>query len=129
MAFNPTDLAHLNGHINARNIHAGLGHDDRDPFTRVGRAANDLLFALIRDHLTDAQFVGIRVFFGTGHLANGEISQSVQRVFNALDFQPQIGQRIGNLIHRSFGIQMLFQPGECEFHVRSSSLFAACRPQ
>ena len=37
-------------------------------------------------------------------------------VLDALDFEPDHGQLVGDLGKRPIGVEVLFQPGEGEFH-------------
>ena len=53
VAFDAADLADADGGVDAGHIDAGLGDDDGDALARVGRAADDLLLALVGLHLAD----------------------------------------------------------------------------
>ena len=116
LAFHTADLAHTQRDINPRHIIARLAQNHRDPRPRVGRAADNLLFALIRHHPADAQPVGIGMLGGLKHLGKREGSQFCDRVHHALDLKPEIGQRIEDLIQRRRRLQVIFQPGQGEFH-------------
>ena len=85
VAFHAADFAHTQGHVDARHIIARFAQNDRDAFARVRCTANDLLFALIRQHAADAQFVGIGMLFGVDDLGQGKGGQLgcwVHHLFN-----------------------------------------------
>ena len=54
--------------------------------------------------------------FGFEHARDGKIPELRRRVFNAFDFEPDKGEFRRDLIERSVGLQVIFQPGEREFH-------------
>ena len=116
VAFDAANLAHLDGRVDAGHVGAGVRDHDCYAVPRIRRPADDLLFALIGRDLADAQPVGIGVLFGLDHLAQCEPLERVEGVYDLFDLQPQVGQGLGNLIHRSLGGQVLFQPGQGEFH-------------
>lgn len=116
MAFDAADLADLNGCVDAGDIGSGMGDHDVDPFARVRRAADDLLFALIGGNPANAQAVGIRVLFGGDHMAGREGGERGGGVFDALNLKPKVGQRLGNLVERRIRFQMIAQPVQGEFH-------------
>ena len=116
MAFHAPDLANAQRDIDAGDIVAGFADDDGDPFTRVGRAADDLLDAFVGIDLTNPQAVSIRVLLGLEDLAQSKGANPVGGVNDVFDLQPQIGQSIRDLGHRGVRIEVVFQPGEGEFH-------------
>ena len=50
-------------------------------------------------------------------MTDGKIRQLGTAILDALNFQTQIGQGIGDLVNGRCGIEVLFQPGKREFHV------------
>ena len=50
------------------------------------------------------------------HLADGEGGEPLGGIAHALDLEPEIGQREGDLVERGGGVEMLLEPGEGEFH-------------
>ena len=121
VALHAADLAHADGRIDSGDVGAGLGHHDGDPLPRVGRAANDLRLPVRSRHLAHTQTVGIGMLLGLQHLSDGEILEPRAAILDALDLQPDIGQRLGNLVERGFGLQMVFEPGQGEFHLAALS--------
>ncbi len=117
-AFDAAHLGHLDRRVDARNVGARMRHNDRDPLPRVGRTADDLLLALVGDHAADAQTVGVGMLARIQHLADGEVRQTRRRVGDALDLEPEVGQRLGDLGHRRLGFQMFLQPRQRESHAR-----------
>ena len=116
VAFDATDLAHLDRCVDAGHVGAGLGHHHGDALARVGRAADDLDLARIRLHLADLELVGIGMLFGRKHLADGEGPQLGGGVDHLFDLKPEIGQGIKDFVKRRGRVQMAFQPGKREFH-------------
>ncbi len=60
--------------------------------------------------------VGIGVRFGLHHLGDDEFFKALALVFDAFDFEADSGQGRGNLIDTRFGIEMILEPIEGEFH-------------
>ena len=116
VAFDAADLADADGGVDARNIDAGLGHDDGDAFAGIGRAADDLRLARVGENLAHAQAVGIRVRFGLENAADGEVGQPRGGVRDLFDLEAQIGQRLGDRVHRGGGVEVILEPGKREFH-------------
>ena len=93
-------------------LHAGLG---------IGRAAHhlDRLFALGDladvDH-AHAQAVRVRVLLGRDHVGDDERLQQRRLVLDVLDLEPDHGELVDDLVERRRGVEMIFQPGEGEFH-------------
>ena len=116
VGFDTADLANAQRHVDAGHIIAGLRQNHGDPGPRIGCAADDLLFALIRHHAADAQPVGIGVLRRLDHAGQREGGQSRGGVDDLLNLQPQIGQGIGDLVHRGGGVEVILEPREREFH-------------
>ena len=81
-----------------------------DTFAGIGRTTNNLQLALVRINLTHPQLIRIGMLFGVFDIADGKISQLIQRIFHALHFQPKISQRINDVVHRCVSFKMLFKP-------------------
>ena len=64
----------------------------------------------------DAQPVGVRMRLGLDHPGDDERRQRLALVLDALDFQPDHGELVGDLAERAVGVEMLLEPGEGEFH-------------
>ena len=127
VAFNAADFADAQCHINPRHIVARLTQNHGDTFTRVRRAADDLLFAFVGFNGADAQTVGIGVLFGVLHLGQCKACKALGRVFDPFDFQTKIGQCVANLVYRCIGFEVVFQPGQGEFHGLIPSSFRRSR--
>ena len=87
----------------------------------IGRPADDL-HRVARpgiDH-ADAQPVGIRMLLRLDHARDGEGGKLRRLVLDLLDLEPDHGELVGDRGKRFAGVEMLFQPGESEFH-RSES--------
>ena len=86
----------------------------------IGRAADDLqriAFAGIDgQHL---QLVGIGMALCGQHLGDAETGQAVSGIFNPFDFQADGVQLGGNLLDRSFGFEVVLEPGQRELHARA----------
>ena len=65
--------------------------------------------------------VGIGMLLGMDDPADGKISQPLGGVFDPLDLKPQIGQGLGDFRDRGLGVEMVFEPGDREFHKPSSA--------
>ena len=116
-ALNTTNFADADRGVDPRHIDARLGHDDGDARAGIGRAADDLHDAFVGFDLTDVQPVGIGVFLGGLHIAEGKVGQLRRRVLDAFNFEAEVGQGIGDLINRRRGVEMVLEPGEGEFHL------------
>ena len=127
VAFDAADLAHADGGVDARDVDAGMGDHDGDALARIGRAADDLLFALVGCHLADAEPVGIGVLFGLQHLADGKFGEPGGGVHHLFHFEAEIGQDLGDLVHRGIGLQVVLEPGQGEFHRDSPLAFRSSR--
>ena len=116
VAVDTPDIAHRQGHIQTGHIIARLGQNHRDPRARIGCAADDLLNTVVRGDLAHPQTIGVGVLFCLFHLGQGETGQRLGRVHDLFDLQPEIGQRLGDFVNRGCGVEVLFEPGEGEFH-------------
>ena len=115
-AFDAADLADADGGVDSRHVDARLCHDDGDALARVRGAADDLQLALVGRHLADTQAVGIGVGLGMEHPADGKFPEPVSGVRHLFDLEPEIGQRLGDLVDAGGGFEVRFQPGQGEFH-------------
>ncbi len=116
VALDAADLPDLDRGVDAGDVVAGLGDDDLDAGPGVGGAADDLLLAVGGENAADAELVGVGVGRGFEDLADGEGGQSLGGVGDALDLEPEVGQREGDLVERGGGVEVLLEPGESEFH-------------
>ena len=118
MGFNAANLARLfiQREIRARNPGAERRIDRLHPGMRIGRAADNLFGAFKRLDRTDFQLVRIRVFFRPGDMRHGKGRQGFSRVVDMLNFKTGHGHRFNDLVDGGIGFQMLFQPGQGEFH-------------
>ena len=85
MAFNAANFAHADDGINAGNIGAGAGHNDRNSGPRIRRTTDNLGQTAGQFDLTHPQFVGIRVLHGTDHATHCKITQLGGRIFHPLN--------------------------------------------
>ena len=104
------------GHAQAGHIGADGGVDGGQARPRVRRAADDLFHAIDGFDLADLQPVGVRVTLGRQDPGHGEGRQFGGGVENLLDLQPGHGHGLGDLMDVSLGFEVVFQPGEGEFH-------------
>mgnify|MGYP000294485587 CR=1 FL=1 len=116
MAFDATDLAHTERRVDTGHIIGGLAQHHRDPRPRIWRATHDLLLALVGHHAAHTQPIRIRMLLGMQHLGQGKCRQTRCRVDNFLHLKPEVRKRFRNLLDARLRVEMLFQPGECEFH-------------
>ena len=99
VAFDATDFANCQCHVNARHIVARFTQNHGDAFPRVRCAANDLLIAFIGFHRANAQTVCIGVLFGVLHLGQRKPCKALGGVFDPFHFQTQIGQGFADLVY------------------------------
>ena len=116
MALDAAYPAHLDGGIDTGDILPRLADNHRDPLARIGRAADDLLHALIRLHLAHAQAIGIGMLFSLHHPPDGESRKRFGRVDDFLHLKAEIRERFCDLVHARIRIEMILQPGKGEFH-------------
>ena len=103
-------------HAGAGNGGAGGGEDAAQAGPGIGGAAHHLhdLRAGI-DH-ADAQAVGIGVGLGALDVGDDEGGEFFRRIVDMLDLEADHGQRLDDLGKLRLGVEMLFQPGQGEFH-------------
>ena len=84
---------------------------------RIGRAADDLHRRAVAgvDH-ADAQPVGVRMLFGLDDARDDEAGVFGAGIFDALDLEADARQRLDDFGERRLRIEMVFEPGEGEFH-------------
>ena len=132
VAVDAADVAGLQVNAGAGNMGAGGGENADKAGFRIGRTADDLHFfgpatgAIgIGFHPADAQTVGVGVLHGLDHPADAESAQLCCGVRDPLNLQPKVGQRLGQRIDGGRGVEVIFQPGEGEFHLCVSRCSAA----
>ena len=95
---------------------------------RVRCAADDLeLFSPGVDD-ADAQLVGVRVLLGGHDVGHGEGGEVLCLVFNAFDLETDMGERVGDPVDGSVGVEVILEPGEGELHWRSPFHFNCPSP-
>ena len=55
------------------------------------------------------------MLLGVEHLADGEGAQLLAGVLDAFDLEPEIGQRLGDLVHRGVGVEVSFSQDRVNF--------------
>src|SRR5690606_24659517 len=103
------------------NVGAGRREHAFEARARIGRAAHDLhrIAAAGIDH-AHAQAVGIGMLLGGDHARDDEGRKLLGLVLQMFDLKPDHGELVGELFDRLVGVEMLFQPGEGEFHKNTS---------
>jgi hypothetical protein len=116
MAFDAADIADGQRHVDAGNIGTGRGKSADQAGAGIRRAADDLhrLVGADIDH-QHLQPVGLRMLFGRQDLGDDEGLER-RLVVDGIDFEADLGQAGADLIKTSLGVEVIFQPGECEFH-------------
>ncbi len=116
-AFDVADLADPERDVLAGDEGAGRREHADHAGARVRRAAHDLdrLAVAGIDH-ADAQPIGIGMLFRLDDFGDDEGREQLRLVLEALDFEPDHGELVGDLAERTIGVEMLLQPGEGEFH-------------
>ena len=56
------------------------------------------------------------MFLGRDHGRNHERLEQRRLVLDALDLEPDHGELVDDFAERSVGVEMLFEPGQREFH-------------
>ncbi len=103
----------------AGDIRARRREDALQPRARIGRAADDLHeVARARIDLADAQPVGVRMLRRFDDPSNPEVFQLRGGVVHIFDLEADAGERLDNLGETGGCDEMLFEPGEGEFHGR-----------
>ena len=69
----------------------------------------------------DPQAVGVGVLLRLDDGADHEAVVLAGRVFDRLDLKPDAGQRVDDLGERGRGVEVVFEPGEGEFHCNSAA--------
>ncbi len=118
--FHATDVADRQRHVDAGHIGSGQRQRADEAGPCVRRTADDLqrLAAIdVRPAIDGehAQLVGIGMLFGIDHLGDGEGLQR-RLVVDGFDLEPDHGQPLDDFIERGVGVEMVLEPGECEFH-------------
>ena len=116
VALDTADPADLDRGVDAGDPVAGGRDHHLDAGAGVRGAADDLLLAVGGQNPADPELVGVGVLHGLDHLADREGREPSGRVRHALDLEPEVGQREGDLVERRRGVEMLLEPGEREFH-------------
>ena len=93
------------GHVSADRrehaLHPGMG---------VRRATHDLQALLAGVDLKHLQLVGVRVLVRLHHFGDAKFFERRGRVVHLFDFQPDAGQRVGDLVHGGVRVEMFLQP-------------------
>ena len=106
-------------HLDARHMRSWRREDADQALARVGRTAHHLHDARACLDLADAKLVRVRVRLSLKHARDGKILELRRRVFDAFHLKSDEGQLCCDLVERSIGLQVVFQPGEREFHGRA----------
>ena len=116
-AFDAADGADRERHVLAGDERPGRGEHALYAGARIGGPAHDLHRCARAgiDHAY-AQPVGVRVLLGRDHVRDGEGRERLPLVLDGLHFEADHGELVDELVQRRVGVEMLFQPGEGEFH-------------
>ena len=121
-AFHAADFTDLQGQAGGRDDGAGRGEDGGHAGACVGRAADDLGFGAGADiDAADAEAVRIGVFGGFDDPGGDERGQGCRGIVDALHFQADPGERVGDLRQAGVGVEVVPQPGEGELHPATPS--------
>ena len=119
----PFELDAADDALGQRDLLAGdIGPDRREHAlhagARIGRAADDLhrLAAGVDD--ADAQPVGVGMLLRLDDARDDEALELGAGVLHAFDLEADARQRVDDLGERGRGVEMVFEPGEGEFHRR-----------
>ena len=116
-ALDAADHAHRQGDVLARHVGAGGREHGLHAGPRVRRAADHLHGrALAGVDSADPQPVGVRVLLGGEHGGDAVGGERLRLVLDALDLQPDAGQRLDDHVEGSVGVEVVLEPGEGEFH-------------
>ena len=125
-ALDAADFSDLEIEPGARNVGAGRREHALHGGARVGRAAHDLhRRAGPGIDQTDTQTVGVGMLLRRDHAGDRESRELLRLVLDALDLEPDHGETVDDRVERSIGVEMLFEPGDGEFHVLSLWLSVA----
>ena len=117
----PTDDAGRDGQVLARDVGAGGREHTDEAGSRIGRPADDLDGrAASRVDRAHPQAVGIGVLHGLDDASHRETAEPFRRVLDALDFEADAGQRLGDVGQRRLGSEVILEPGQGEFHGRGA---------
>ena len=121
-AFDAADGADLQRHILAGDERARRHEHALHAGARIRRAAHDLdrIAAAGIDH-AHAQPVGVGMLLRLDDARDDERREQLGLVLDALDFEPDHGELVGDLAERVIGVEMLLEPAESEFHHRRVS--------
>ena len=121
MGDHAADLAGNQGDAGAGDVGPERRIDHGQAGPGVGGAADDLLAAVLRVDLADAQAVGVGVLHGLDDPADREGGQLRRRILDMLDLQAGHGHGVNDLADRGGGLEVVLQPGQGEFHGPGSS--------
>ena len=116
-AFHAADLADFQRHVLTRDEGAGRREHALHAGARIGRAAHhlDRLAVADVDH-ADPETVRVGVLLGGDHVGDDEGLEQRRLVLDVLDLEPDHGELVDDLGQRRVGVEVLFQPGQGEFH-------------
>ncbi len=60
------------------------------------------------------------MLLGLDHIANDKILQRLRRIVDAFHLKTDARQRLDDHVERGVGVDVVFQPGEGEFHFTRS---------
>ncbi len=124
--FDAADDALLEVDAGAGNVGAGRREDADHAGPGVRRAADDLdIRAVAGIDDADAETIGIRMRLGRDHPGDAEGREIPGQVLDALDLEADHGQPLGDAVDGGDGVEVLFQPGQGEFHVSAPSVVRA----
>ena len=114
--FDAADHAFGQGQLLAWNIRADRREDAFHARPCVRRAADDLHLPLAGVDDADPEPVGVGMRLGLDDGGDDEAVVLARRVFDRLNLEADAGQRVDDLGERGRGVEVVFQPGEGEFH-------------
>src|SRR5437016_5629397 len=85
------------------------------------RAANNLAFSGAVIDPADREFVGIRMFVTSNHLGDHDAFEFAAQLLNALHFDSEHGQTLGEFFRGPIEIDVLSEPVQGDFHTRTAS--------
>src|SRR4029453_12252765 len=122
------DHANAERDVVAGNERARRRKDAFHASARVWSAADDLdrLAVTDVDHAY-AEAIGVWMFFGRDHRRDDKWLELACLVLDVLNFKPDHRQPVDDLGQRRVGVEVLFQPGQREFH-RAAPLARSLAP-
>ena len=121
-ALDAPDVADRQGLVETGHVGAGGREHRLHPGARIRRSADDLDGLPVAGiHGADTQTVGIGVLFGREHMGDDKRRERRRLVLDAFDFETDPRQRLGDVLQRRVGVEVLLEPGEGEFHEFVSS--------